>query len=307
MYEVDEDDAVEYFRSLKIVCPEMFRSCWRPEILELDDEEEEDYDEDFMDYLKMGSKFGGNKPFRTNDFQWPNCDDCSSKKSFLCQINIGHAPSAFKEHISLSSGLLQVFYCFKCKPKTCFKDVFIIKETEFDFFPSLQSLAAETAVKHGSVLQSQLLPKSLQDYVSNKAAAPALFEEKVVGHWSEDEEIPESTEFDLSLLSTLAERQNIQDEDWDDFVENLVSYQSNSSVGSDLYAFGGPKIGGWINWWVDGVEFPKCPDCGVNMDLTFLSIMDTEPCEEIDLGPWLIMNITLCPSCSKPGLQMHSK
>ena len=252
----------------------------------------------------MASKFGGNKPFRTNDFQWPNCDDCSSKKSFLCQINIRYAPTAFKEHVSLSSGLLQVFYCFKCKPKTCFKDVFIIKETEFEFFPSLKELAAETAVKQDGRLQPKLLPTPLKEYVSNKVAGPALFEEKVVSHWIEDEEIPESTEFDLSILPKLYERLNIPDEEKGEFIENLVSYESNSSVGTDLYAWGGPKIGGWISWY-DGVEFPKCPDCGVDMDLTFLSIMDTDPCEKIDLGPWVEMNVTLCPRCLKPGLQMQ--
>ena len=30
MYSVDEDEAIEYFQSLKIICPEMFRSTFLP-------------------------------------------------------------------------------------------------------------------------------------------------------------------------------------------------------------------------------------------------------------------------------------
>ena len=102
MYSVDEDEAIEYFQNLKRICPEMFRSSCLPDIIDLDvDDGEGEDDEEFR---KLCSKFGGNKPFRTNNFQWPKCHDCSLKKSFLCQINIGQTPSVFKEHIRLSSG-----------------------------------------------------------------------------------------------------------------------------------------------------------------------------------------------------------
>ena len=67
---------------------------------------------------------------------------------------------------------------------------------------------------------------------------------------------------------------------------------------------GGPKIGGWIGWCGD-VDFPQCPDCGVAMDLTFLSIIEDEEICKIDLGSWLMMNVTLCPRCLRPGLQMN--
>ena len=112
-------------------------------------------------------------------------------------------------------------------------------------------------------------------------------------------------EFDLFLLDEILNRLNLQeDEARRDFIENLVNYETNSLIGTSFYPMGGPKIGGWIGWCGD-VDFPQCPDCGVAMDLTFLSIYEDGKICKIDLGSWLMMNVTLCPRCLKPGIQMN--
>ena len=87
------------------------------------------------------TKFGGNKPFRANNFKWPVFGECGSHKAFVCQINIANLPHLLKEHIKMTSGLFQFFYCYECLPICCFEDIYIIQSSEL--LPSLKSLASE--------------------------------------------------------------------------------------------------------------------------------------------------------------------
>ena len=91
------------------------------------------------------TKFGGNKPFTSDNFPWPRCKDCKELKTFVCQINLATIPVEFQETIKMSSGLLQIFCC---KESECGfeEELNIIPKTEF--VPSLQSLSAETLVNH---------------------------------------------------------------------------------------------------------------------------------------------------------------
>ena len=88
---------------------------------------------------KLKSKFGGDKPFRPDNFKWPVCNSCVTKKSFICQLNIETLPSEFQDKIKLSSGLFQLFYCFECIPnqtellktKRIYSNVNVVPKTEF--------------------------------------------------------------------------------------------------------------------------------------------------------------------------------
>ena len=148
---------------------------------------------------KFQTKFGGNKPFRPSNFKWPICEECHAHKSFLCQVNLEEIPKEVQEHIGLSSGLFQLFFCLECMPLNCFKDIFFIRKTEF--VPSLSSLAAEEVVKAASFSCDQL-PLSLQHFVLDSTETPDIefdgetFQERLVVSWREGErpEIPQAQE-----------------------------------------------------------------------------------------------------------------
>ena len=121
---------------------------------------------------RLNSKFGGDKPFRPDNFKWPVCDFCERKKSFVCQLNIETLPAEFQDKIKLSSGLFQLFYCFECIPgqaaqrttKRIYSNVNIVQKTEF--VPSLMSLAAEAFAKQKTSYMN-VLPRKLREYVEN--------------------------------------------------------------------------------------------------------------------------------------------
>ena len=70
---------------------------------------------------------------------------------------------------------------------------------------------------------------------------------------------------------------------------------------------GGNKIGGWIDW-VQGVEYPNCPNCEGNplMDLVLLQLekenAGSSDVSECNWGDGGVAHVTLCPQCHKPGL-----
>ena len=115
-------------------CPEILRTRWCPMRIP-----GAIYD---TQNTRLNSKFGGGKPFRPDNFKWPLCDYCEEKKSFVCQLNIETLPLEFQDKIKLSSGLLQLFYCFECMPSSendedfrsdqgMYSNVNIVQKTEF--------------------------------------------------------------------------------------------------------------------------------------------------------------------------------
>ena len=112
-------------------CPFLERFAWHPEYLPVEEERDS----------RLCTKFGGNKPFRRDNFTWPVCGECSDLKAFVCQINIANLPPLLQDHIKMTSGLFQFFYCHDCRHDESFEDIYIIKSP--DLVPSLKSLAAE--------------------------------------------------------------------------------------------------------------------------------------------------------------------
>ena len=63
----------------------------------------------------------------------------------------------------------------------------------------------------------------------------------------------------------------------------------------------GAFSGGYVNFARD-VDFPKCPDCAIAMDVPFLQMEVVPEIFNFEWGECGCAHITLCPNCKRPGL-----
>ena len=265
------------------------------------------------------TKFGGNKPFIPDNFTWPKCKE-QKFKTFVCQINLATLPVEFQDTIKLSSGLLQIFICKDCDED----EVKIIAKTEF--VPSLQSLSAEALVNHYELedfdnsieIRGQevdirdILPKPIREFVKKYMDAfyvPFDEEERVVDKWRLGmPELPWPYDGMIAYDGIHGKNEPVVEEI--KRKHNLTANQFNL-VKSKLRLTGlsepawGVKLGGWLAWRHEGFEgYPICPDCGVEMEVSFLQIMKSRVFNYY-WGNNAEVQVTLCPKCQRPDFTVR--
>jgi len=286
-------------------CPDVLNMAWKPV------RADEDISTKFT-----GSKFGGVDPFRSKYFKWPKCSDCGVLKAFICQIDIKNLPEKLHQHIQRKNGLFQCFYCLDCLDcDWCFEDIFFVPEEEL--FPSLQSLASRFIFQNN--ISTDDLPNKLKSYVIKHNEVfrrsdtyirmlPAYqqdwegFEEENIKEWVElKREIPgyyelledgEGLEPHVILTKT-----GISEDNLDDLID--LGREHPELANAPIQFPGcGIKLGGYVNFLM--VNYPTCPDCDVQMTITFLQMeRNIDPFEWGDCGT---AHVTLCPQCGRPGL-----
>jgi len=151
-------------------------------------------------------------------------------------------------------GLIQLFYCTNQDPHC---------ESECEaFFPFSKSVIVRL------VSIADEAPQQLQ-----KSAVHDAFPPRSIIKWQEQEDFPNSEE--------LAENHIELSEDEDDLYYDL-----------ELTLFG-DKLLGWPAW-VQGVEYPNCPECGETMHLLFQ--LDSETNLPYMFGDLGCGHITICPN-----------
>jgi len=273
-------------------CPELLNWAWKPV----------QSDED-TSVMSTRSKFGGVDPFRSKNFHWPSCSECSEQKTFICQIHIKNLPEKLKEYIQRKTGLFQFFFCLRCRPSGHFEDIFFISEEEL--IPSLQSLASRYIFLNN--ISTDALPEKLKSVVIKynevfqRSEWEEEFEERNITEWVElKREVPGYEELtvyeDFSehaiLTKTGISKDDLLDMDHEEDIE-----AGNAPI---QFPASNIKLGGYVRW-CQGVRYPTCPDCRVQMTITFLQM------EADDIFPYLwgdcgTAHVTLCPQCGRPGL-----
>jgi len=270
-------------------CPQLIRPAWLPA-----EKARQASDR------PTASRFGGNRPFRIKNFRWPRCDECKGPKHFLLQLEVRTLPAEVRTLTGLQEGLLQVFYCVFCSPcRDVFDDLSVISAAEM--VPSLQSLAAMAIVKAGLDLEG--IPRKLREIIEGYTEEFYGTELEVmeVGDWvTAGREIPSYTEMleNREVLEEAGISFDVLEEAW---------REDSESLGELGWHIPDIKLGGWIQWVAD-VEYPLCPECNVEMNVPLLQMEDAPkmeymPGQEVKCGiDMKTLHITICPSCSKPGL-----
>ena len=177
----------------------------------------------------LDSKIGG-KAYIPGGEKHPQCPNCSKELTLFLQLN----PKDFPENSDLDpepDKLIQLFYCTSQEPHC---------ETECEaFLPFSKSVVARTVS----------LP------AGNAAPGPSpggymQFAEKGITDWIAQDDYPDWQEMQAGDAN-LSEQE----------VEALETNEALVPKAAD-------KLGGWP-YWVQGVEYPLCPECGIQMQMIF--------------------------------------
>lgn len=211
------------------------------------------------------SWFGGDPSPLPHD-SWPECSQCDKPMQFFLQLDLGSLPQEFE--CPIEQGIVQLFYCAS-DDGSC--------ETWEPFSGTHHILIAS----HDTGTASR--PNELDP----------LKKSNIVG-WDRFLDAPHPEEHESLGLKY----------DYD-FSNNLVSVQSidpkiefnNLDIDLDVAesissAENGDKLGGWP-FWVQGPEYPNCPQCGNQMELVFqIDSEDNLPYMFGDVG---CGHLTQCP------------
>ena len=183
------------------------------------------------------SSFFGGAPATSNSADWPMCVGCEEPMSFLLQLDLATLPDAMT--VSTRSGMIQLFYC------------------------STDDGMCETWAPFNGTAEVRLITTPVP------IAAPtglALFAKKAIGAWDAEPDYPHPPEhgllgmkrrydFATKTVTVISEAPPIQAIDLPSGAVEFIAAASS-----------GDKLGGWPHW-IQGVEYPACPDCGDAMAL----------------------------------------
>ena len=204
------------------------RDCWLPRV--------EDGDGN-----PKGSKFSGSA-WLLPDEPWPACAICGNPMALFLQLDLAAAPHPL--HPSLTSGLLQTFFCIDMD---C-----VHGPDEGDPFAKNHLLRVVDSGRQGG--RSERAP-------AGSDAASEIPSRVIIG-WERADDYPSLAE---ARLECGLEHDHTGVVTCDD---PLFSVKAKSK---EFYAMpwarNGEKFAGWPGWANITVDYPNCPECGRRMDL----------------------------------------
>lgn len=224
-----------------------------------------------------GSRFNGS-PYLAEGESWPACQLCAKPMAMFLQLNLGELPEPYRD--KFGAGLLQLFYCVR------------VEEHDFNETEDWAAFDHKTKLARVIPVDAAGAVAAPRD-VSLKAKAQAI------RGWEKIEEAPNTEEAEEYGLNTVYDRTSPRDVRTK-FVCEEVGIDTGWLSDADLHqvfehdlapAFG-DKLGGWPGW-VQGVEYPSCPECNARMQLVFQ--IDSEGHVPFMFGDMGCGHITQCP------------
>ncbi|MGE3728030.1 MAG: DUF1963 domain-containing protein [Candidatus Sericytochromatia bacterium] len=183
---------------------------------------------------------------------WPFCQNCQTPMQLMLQLNCADLPDEVQT--IAGTGLLQLFYCVNTEP-------FCAIDCEA-WYPFAKSVLARRVQPNGQGSVAHL-PEN---------AFPA---QRIIAWKAGPEEYPSAEE----AKDFLSEREaDLSDDEYDLLLEEMGPAS-------------GEKLGGWPAW-VQGVEYPHCPDCKVAMVVIFQ--LDSEQNLPHSWGDMGIGHLSVC-------------
>jgi uncharacterized protein YwqG len=212
-----------------------------------------------------GSAFSG-LPFLLPGEDWPICKSCGVPMESMLQLDLTKLPT--DRH---GNQVLQLFYCVA--GDTC--------DRGWEAFADYSSLCR-------TITQNDARPAT-----TNLNRFPA----KIIHSWTPIEDLPASAEherlgikFDYHFNDVPFQPMELWCPELD---LHFVGAEFIKRLEADVAAANGDKLGGWP-CWVQGVEYPTCPECGSEMSL--LMQIDSEDNVPYMFGDCGVGHITQCPT-----------
>jgi uncharacterized protein YwqG len=210
------------------------------------------------------SSFSG-IPLLQQGEDWPTCKCCDAPTELILQLDLASLPINRHGH-----GILQLFYCVT---------------------GDLCDRGWEPFANHTSqcrVIQTQ----------ECRAASTNLnrFPAKTIEGWAAFADQPDSAEHERLGIKIDYHFRDVPFQPMELWCPELdlhfVGAEFINSLEVSVNATDGDKLGGWPSW-VQGVEYPRCPECGSEMQLVFQ--IDSEDNVPYMFGDCGIGHITQCP------------
>ncbi len=177
----------------------------------------------------LASKIGG-RAYIPSGEEHPHCPNCHKELTLFLQLNPQDLPAPNDLDLEPEQ-LIQLFYCTSKEPHC---------EVECEaYFPFSKSVLARTLPLPATAPQDSLA-----------VMAPRQFPEQTIVEWIEHEDYPDWHEMQVGDAQLSSEE---------------VEVLENSELGIPKAA---DKLGGWP-YWVQSVEYPLCPECGIQMQMIF--------------------------------------
>lgn len=178
----------------------------------------------------LGSKIGG-RAYIPDSKSYPICPNCGQELTLFLQLH----PKDLPENCDLDlepDQLIQLFYCTNQNPHC---------ELECEaYFPFSKSVLARSIPLPLQAPSSDPSPSGQKD----------PFPEKGISDWVCYDDFPDWHEMQAGGAN-LSEQE----------VELLETSETGIPKAAD-------KLGGWP-YWIQGVEYPSCPECGLQMQMIF--------------------------------------
>ena len=212
------------------------------------------------------SKFGG-RPLLQTEETWPACRVCGLPFELLLQLDLAKASRVSGR--DLGPGVLQLFYC--------------VRETSCE--PGWEPFNDQCSL-------CRVIPASGTAVAD---AAENSFPPRAIVGWTEVVDRPDPEEHDaLGLVYDYHFRETPHRPMEVTCPELGLRFEGAPIVNhlqAEISSRDGDKLSGWPRW-VQGVEYPSCPECGRRMEL--LMQLDSEDNVPYMFGDCGIGHITQC-------------
>lgn len=216
------------------------------------------------DSTQSASAFSG-LPFLVPGEDWPLCKSCDAPMELMLQLDLPTLPT--DRH---GDRLLQLFYCVT--GDAC--------DRGWEAFADHSSLCR-------TITQGEARPAS---------ANLNRFPTKTIHAWNPIEDFPDSAEHDRLGIKIDCHFNDVPFHPMEFWCPELdlhfVGSKFIDCLEETVAAADGDKLGGWPRW-VQGVEYPTCPECGTEMSLVMQ--IDSEDNVPYMFGDCGIGHITQCP------------
>ena len=216
------------------------------------------------DPAPTGSAFSG-VPLLSKGEDWPTCKSCGVPMEMMLQLDLKALPT--DRH---GTDTLQLFYCVA--NDTCDR-------------------GWEAFANHASLCRT-ISPNDARSATTNLNRFPA----KTIHAWNAIEDSPDSAEHERLGIKIDYHFKDVPFKPMEFWCPELdlhfVGSQFIKCLEENVAAADGDKLGGWPQW-VQGVEYPTCPECGTEMSL--IMQIDSEDNVPYMFGDCGVGHITQCP------------
>jgi len=207
---------------------------------------------------RLASKIGGTRPYLPTGTQWPKCGDCEEPMRFFLQFDLSLLPNESPDKARFGSqGLVQLFVC---ADNGCYDHYAAFSKCSLVRLVDLPTSEHEKQQAEATTVPEADVSKNSFDEIS----VVGVEKQSTLEVPNHEELLSKGTRvsFSKQCKRFLLLLEIITQEEFNAILEGGEAQDAYDGQVSGPK--GGIKVGGWP-FWVQGVEYPDCPECKVHI------------------------------------------